>query len=41
MSEGTDDSLAKVFEHETERRGRICHGIGAVQYDEAIEIGVV
>ena len=32
-----DDRLAQILDHEAERRGRIGHRIGSVQYDEAVE----
>ena len=36
-----DHGFGEVLEQETQRRGRIGHGVGAVQHDEAVVTGIV
>ena len=36
-----DNRFRQIFEHKTERRCRISHGVGAVQHDETVEMVVI
>jgi hypothetical protein len=41
LSAGDDDGLAEVLEKEREGRGGERHGVGAVEEEEAVELGVI
>ena len=40
LAPGENHRFAEVFEHETQRRGRVGHGVGAVQDYEAVVVGI-